>query len=118
FYFADGTDVPAIRSSPLTTRFFADRAPHSTWLNVVPDIEPISNRGEQLVHDVRDATASIPRAGVAGPSARLVDAKATIASRLPIALAFIALVTFLLLFLMTGSLLVPIKALILNVLSL
>jgi putative drug exporter of the RND superfamily len=118
FYFADGTDVPAIPSSPLTTRFFSDRAPHSTWLNVVPDIEPISNRGEQLVHDVRDAIAPIPHAGVAGPSARLVDAKSTITGRLPIALGFIAMVTFLLLFLMTGSLLVPLKALLLNVLSL
>ena len=38
--------------------------------------------------------------------------------RLPLALGFIALVTFLLLFLMTGSVLVPIKALLLNVLSL
>src|SRR5262249_18893085 len=97
---------------------FSDRAPNSTWLNVVPQIEPISNRGEELVHEVRDAVGPFRGAGVAGPSARLVDAKDAIASRLPIALAFIALVTFLLLVLMTGSLLVPLKALLLNVLSL
>jgi RND superfamily putative drug exporter len=117
FYFKDGTTVPAIPDSPLTTRFFSNRAPHDTWINVVPDIEPISAQGEQLVRDVRAELGS-PRFGVAGPSARLVDAKHTIASRLPFALGFIALVTFVLLFLMTGSVLVPIKALLLNLLSL
>ena len=55
---------------------------------------------------------------IPGPSARLVDAKRTIQDRLPLALGFIAVVTFLLLFLMTGSVLVPIKALLLNALSL
>ncbi|HEY3240711.1 MAG TPA: MMPL family transporter, partial [Acidimicrobiia bacterium] len=53
-----------------------------------------------------------------GESARLVDGKASLSSRLPLAIAIIALATFLLLFLMVGSLLVPAKALILNVLSL
>jgi RND superfamily putative drug exporter len=117
FYFEDGSTVPAIPDSPLTTRFFSDVAPHDTWMNVVPDIEPISTEGEQLVRDVRAALDS-PRFGVAGPSARLVDAKHTISSRLPYALGFIALVTFFLLFLMTGSVLVPLKALLLNLFSL
>jgi RND superfamily putative drug exporter len=117
FYFKDGTTVPPVPGSPLTTRFFSDRAPDDTWLNVVPDIEPISGAGERLVRDVRAALDS-PRFGVAGPSARLVDAKSIITDRLPFALGFIALVTFVLLFLMTGSVLVPLKALFLNALSL
>ena len=91
--------------------------PNDTWVNVVPDIEPISAAGEQLVSDVR-ATHAPFHFTVAGPSARLVDAKQSVGDRLPIALGLIALVTFILLFLMTGSLLVPIKALLLNVLSL
>jgi RND superfamily putative drug exporter len=116
FYFADGTTVPPV-SGLLTTRFFSERAPHDTWLNVVPDIEPVSDAGERLVHAVR---AELPssRFGVAGPSARLVDTKSTMTGRLPLALGFIAVVTFLLLFLMTGSILVPLKALFLNALSL
>jgi RND superfamily putative drug exporter len=55
---------------------------------------------------------------VTGDAAFLMDFKHSIASRLPWALALIALATFLLLFLMTGSILVPLKALIMNGLSL
>ncbi|GAY15239.1 membrane protein [Mycobacterium sp. shizuoka-1] len=46
------------------------------------------------------------------------DTANAIASRLPLVLAIIAGITFVLLFLMTGSVVVPLKALILNVLSL
>ncbi len=55
---------------------------------------------------------------VAGLSAQLVDTKHAVISRLPIAIGFIALATFVLLFMMTGSILVPVKALALNMLSL
>jgi RND superfamily putative drug exporter len=55
---------------------------------------------------------------VGGPSARLVDTKAALFDHLPAALMLIAGATFVLLFLMVGSLLVPVKALVLNVLSL
>ncbi|HEX2179826.1 MAG TPA: MMPL family transporter, partial [Actinomycetota bacterium] len=55
---------------------------------------------------------------VGGPSAELVDGKATLFDRLPLALTIIAVITMILLFLMTGSVLVPIKAMILNLLSL
>jgi RND superfamily putative drug exporter len=88
-----------------------------TWLSVVPAIEPISEEGERLVADVRSTPAPFETL-VAGPSAELVDTKASITSRLPLALAIIALVTFALLFLMTGSILVPLKAIVLNLLSL
>jgi RND superfamily putative drug exporter len=56
--------------------------------------------------------------GVEGRGAQLVDTKAAIFDRLPWALAIIAGVTFVLLFLVFGSLLVPFKAIVLNVLSL
>jgi putative drug exporter of the RND superfamily len=116
FYFADGTTAPA-SASVLSQRFLSADHPDDTWVNVVPDIEPVSAEGEALVRDVRATPARFDFT-VAGASARLVDAKEGIDERLPIALAFIAVVTFLLLFLMTGSLLVPLKALALNVLSL
>ena len=116
FYFADGTTAPA-SASVLGERFFSDEHPNDTWVNVVPDIEPISEAGEELVNDVRATPAAFDFT-VAGPSARLVDAKESIGDRLPLALGFIALVTFVLLFMMTGSLLVPLKALLLNLLSL
>jgi RND superfamily putative drug exporter len=88
-----------------------------TWLSLVPSVEPISEQGEQLVADVRSTPAPFETL-VAGPSAELVDTKAGITSGLPLAAAIIALVTFALLFLMTGSVLVPLKAIVLNLLSL
>ena len=67
----------------------------------------------------RSAT-SRPRSGaqVTGPSAQLVDTKASLFGLLPVAAAIIAVVTFVLLFLMTGSVVIPAKALVLNLLSL
>ena len=99
---------------PLSPRFQADSA---VWVAVVPSVEAYSEDGEQLAKDVRAARAPFPVL-VTGPSAELVDSKESLFARLPIALAWVALATFVLLFLMFGSILVPIKALILNVLSL
>src|SRR5207344_1918627 len=48
----------------------------------------------------------------------LTDFKSQIINRIPYAVAVIALATFILLFLMTGSVLIPIKALVMNTLSL
>jgi RND superfamily putative drug exporter len=80
-------------------------------------VEPISAEGEQLVQDVRSTPAPFDTL-VTGRSAELVDSKESVFSRLPLAAAIIAVVTFALLFLMTGSVLVPIKAIVLNLLSL
>jgi RND superfamily putative drug exporter len=89
----------------------------ATWLSVVPSVEPMSSDGEAVVHAVRDVPAPSP-ALVGGASADLVDTKASLFSVLPWALAFIGAVTFVVLFLFFGSLLVPLKAVVLNLLSL
>jgi RND superfamily putative drug exporter len=91
--------------------------PNGPWVSVVPTVEPMSAAGEQLVKDVR-ATPAPAEALVGGPAAQLVDLKAGIMAKLPWALGFIALSTFVLLFLSFGSILVPVKALVLNTLSL
>jgi RND superfamily putative drug exporter len=101
----------------LVARFRPEHGSDATWLSVVPDVEPVSAEGEALVHDVRAVDAPGP-ALVGGTSAELVDTKAAISARLPWAIGLIAGVTFVLLFFMVGSLLVPLKALLLNVLSL
>ena len=110
--FLDGQKVPV--DDVLTDRFAHDEG---TWLSVVPDIEPISAEGERLVADVRAVEAPFA-VSVGGASADLVDSKAALLDRVPLALAIIAGVTFVLLFLMFGSVVVPAKALVLNVLSL
>jgi putative drug exporter of the RND superfamily len=97
-----------------SVRFTAEDA---TWLSVVPSVEPMSEQGESLVEAVRD-TPSPFDVTVGGPSAQLVDSKASIFGKVPLAGLLIAVVTFTLLFLMTGSVLVPFKALVLNLLSL
>jgi RND superfamily putative drug exporter len=99
----------------LSQRFAADG--QGTWLSIIPSVEPLSPAGEGLVKAARAVPAPFPVL-VGGESARLVDGKAALTRRLPLALGLIALSTFVLLFLMVGSLLVPVKALLLNVLSL
>ncbi|MDT4945934.1 MAG: putative drug exporter of the superfamily [Pseudonocardiales bacterium] len=70
-----------------------------------------------VVKTLRDNRPSYPTY-VTGSAAFLIDFQHTITSRLPWALLLIAIATFVLLFLMTGSVLVPLKALVMNVLSL
>jgi putative drug exporter of the RND superfamily len=110
--YVDGERVA--RPTPLSRGFAKGDA---TWLSVVPSVEPVSPAGEELVGDVR-AEKSPFEVLVTGPSAELVDGKSSIFDRVPLAAAIIAVVTFVLLFMMTGSILVPVKAVVLNLLSL
>jgi putative drug exporter of the RND superfamily len=88
-----------------------------TWLSVVPAVEPVSQEGEDLVHAIRDVDPAF-EVLVGGSAAQLVDTKHAIIELLPWAGLLIGVSTFVLLFLMFGSLLVPAKALVLNMLSL
>ncbi|MFD5149041.1 MMPL family transporter [Streptomyces sp. NPDC058401] len=88
-------------------------------LSVVPRVDPRSRAAQQLVHDVRATPAPAgTEVLVGGPSAVLVDAKATVRDRIPPALGLITVTTFLLLLGFTRSLLLPLKAIALNALSL
>jgi RND superfamily putative drug exporter len=98
-----------------SARFVGDDA---TWFSVVPSVEPLSAEGESLTQAVRATAAPFADVEVGGPSAELVDSKDLIFDRLPWALGIIAVTTFVVLFLLFGSLLVPVKAVVLNLLSL
>ena len=98
-----------------TNALFASDA--GTWLSVIPSVEAFSPEGEELVADIRAADASFD-VQVTGPSAHLADQTDSLFSRLPLAAGIIGITTFILLFLMFGGILVPIKAIILNMLSL
>jgi RND superfamily putative drug exporter len=106
-----------------TVRAFAPEAaarfdsPDAAYLSVVPDHEPNSAIGERFVADIRALDAPYDFQ-VTGLSAQLVDTKSALLDRLPLALGLIAIITFVLLFMMFGSVVVPLKALVLNVLSL
>ncbi|TMR95765.1 MMPL family transporter [Nonomuraea basaltis] len=91
--------------------------PAGSWMSVVPDAEPYSAQGTDLVERIRSAAAPAVKY-VGGQAAFLVDTKKSIGDRLPMALLVIAATTFALLFLFTGSVIIPIKAVLLNLLSL
>ena len=55
---------------------------------------------------------------VGGIAAELIDIKARLSERLPLAALMVVVATLVLLFLMTGSIIVPIKAVVMNILSL
>jgi RND superfamily putative drug exporter len=101
-------------SSPRYAGFSADGA---TYVSVVPAVEPMSEAGEDLVHDVRDADAPWDVL-VTGQSASLVDTNQSLFDRLPWALGMVAVITAVLLFMMFGSVVIPAKAIVLNLLSL
>ena len=113
--YLDGHQVAG--PTPLAAARFTPVHGTGTWFSLVPSIEPLSPAGEHLVKGVRALPAPF-RVQVGGPSAQLVDAKSSIFERLPLAAGLIGLVTFTVLFLFTGSLLVPVKAVVLNLLSL
>lgn len=88
-----------------------------TIVDVVPAGTSQGPEATALVERIRTSPAPF-RAEVGGPAAELVDVKGRLIARLPLAGAVVALATLVLLFLMTGSLVVPVKAVLMNVLSL
>lgn len=71
-----------------------------------------------VVHAIRDTRPAEPQTWVTGPEAILIDFQQRLAEDLPVAVLFVVVATLVLLFLLTGSVLVPIKALLMNLLSL
>ena len=106
--FASGKKVEAL-STPMVGR--------STYLTIQNNVNPYSSAGQDLVKSVR----SVPAPGealVTGLAARNLDSLNALGGVLPLALGLIALSTLVVLFSFTRSLLIPVKALVLNVLSL
>ncbi|GGW28948.1 MMPL family transporter [Streptomyces xantholiticus] len=89
----------------------------SAYFTVLPEGEAVGEQAQRLVHELRDVSAPFDTS-VTGRAAVLEDSKAAIADRLPLALGIIAVVTLLLVFLLTGSVLIPVQAVVLNALSL
>ncbi|MFF2776963.1 MMPL family transporter [Streptomyces sp. NPDC058052] len=87
------------------------------FYSVVPDGPAAGDGAQRAVGELRAADAPFATS-VTGQAAVLVDSKDAIAERLPWAAGIIVLVTLLLVFLLTGSLVVPVQAVVLNALSL
>jgi RND superfamily putative drug exporter len=107
--FAHGTPVgpPATQMS----------TPAATVLTIGSHVDPFSHAGDQQLTALR----AVDRPGYtmfAGKAAFNADSLQSLQSRLPFALALIALATYVALFVFTGSAVLPLKALVLNTLSL
>jgi RND superfamily putative drug exporter len=78
---------------------------------------PRTPEAQKMIHDIRDLN-SPEGTIVGGVAADYTDSQDGISSTLPWALGWIALSVFVLIFIFTGSIILPIKAVLLNVLSL
>jgi RND superfamily putative drug exporter len=89
------------------------------WLRVTAGVDPDTTEAEDLVEAIRAIDNPFDGALiVSGTTAKSIDTVDAVLARLPLAMLIIAVVTLVVLFLMTGSILVPLKAVVLNLLSL
>ncbi len=89
----------------------------ATWqVDVAVAGQPDGDAAQQLVADVRDGSAPYPIL-VGGLAADFVDQQDAIGSNLPLAIGLLVGLTFLVLWLMTGSLILPLKAIVMNALT-
>jgi RND superfamily putative drug exporter len=95
----------------------ADREHGWSMVQVTPDGSSQGDRAKALVRELRDHRPEF-RTWVTGSAPVLVDFQDLVRSGLPWAALILGAGTFVLLFLMTGSVLVPLKALVMNTLSL
>ncbi|WP_433626162.1 MMPL family transporter [Nocardia sp. CA-120079] len=103
-------------STPADARF---ARPDAQRLTVLTDLDRNSSAARDLVDRVRDVPGPAGvNALVGGQVAELRDGLASIGAKLPIAIGWIVVTTFVLLFLFTGSIVQPLRALVSNVLSL
>ncbi|CAL9593719.1 Trehalose monomycolate exporter MmpL3 [Nocardiopsis dassonvillei] len=88
----------------------------ATWFSAVPEADALAD-AEGLIERIRGVPAPAA-AEIGGYPADLTDFRAALLGQVPLVFGLVLVITFVLLFLMTGSLLLPAKAIVLNVLSL
>ncbi|MBJ7383526.1 MAG: MMPL family transporter [Mycolicibacterium sp.] len=113
-YAADVSSVPRVAGVSAPTVVDG-----SAYLTVASSAPLFSDESQHQLDRIRDVSGPGGRDVVLTGTAQVnSDSVHAITSRLPVVLGLIALVMFVLLFLLTGSLAIPLKALVLNVLSL
>jgi len=94
----------------------AQLAPGTWEIRLASPADPISGAGQQTVKAVRALPAPVPVL-VGGSAASFADQGAAIANTLPVAIAILVIVTMLVLWLLTGSVILPVKTLLMNALT-
>jgi RND superfamily putative drug exporter len=91
---------------------------HIVIIQATSSYEPTSDRAREIVKAIRgQGVGNGGRLLVGGETASDLDTVRFITDRTPIAVTFVVLVTCLILFLLTGSVVLPLKAVLLNLLS-
>ncbi len=95
------------------------QSPDGSWFSATVAPDALSSQAASLVRQAR-ALPSSPGTTtyVGGQAASFLDQKHDLSSSLPLAIGLIVLLTFAVLFLYTGSVVLPLKALVLNALNL
>jgi uncharacterized membrane protein YdfJ with MMPL/SSD domain len=108
--------VPRIRRLPgVLTVAPPERVGPRLWsVDVIPRAPAMNTQTKELVRKVR----ALPGVMVSGKTAWYLDTAASLLRHLPYALALLAITTFLLLFVVTRSVVLPLKALLMNLLGL
>jgi RND superfamily putative drug exporter len=108
--------LPGVRTAVAPTGS-AWRRDGTALVSVQPAAEPSTQAGADTVALVRQAIAPIPGALAGGPGALLLDENHAFYERFPLLIAVLAVVTVILLAKAFGSLLLPLKAVLLNLAS-
>lgn len=87
-------------------------------IQAIHDVEPRSIAGQELTADIRKVKLDSHKVLIGGTAASYTDSQDGIVEQLPIVAIWILAFTLILMFLFTGSVLLPIKAVLLNILSL
>ena len=90
---------------------------NGAYLRVLPNVDPYSDAAHLLLDQVRQTPAP-DTVYVGGLTAENVDTKEALLERVPLAAALLVLAMFGVLFMFTRSVVLPVKALLLNVISL
>ncbi len=90
----------------------------ATRIEAVSAVRPIDPAGAALVAEIRGLDAPAEEVLVGGVAATEADATSAVVDRVWIVALWLAIATLIILFLFTGSVLIPIKAVVLNLLGL
>ncbi len=104
-----------VAPNPAGTQFSAGT---DVRINAISDVDARTPAGESLITAIRALDPPTPATLVGGSAAIYTDAQHGVLDNVPTAMLWIAIATLLILFLFTGSVLLPIKAVLLNLLSL
>ena len=107
-----------LRSLPGTEAVAGPERAGDVWrIDVVSGADGLSQTAKQLVRDIR-ATDAPFAVQVGGGTAAFMDQQSSLRQSLPLALALLCTSTLAILFVMTGSVVLPVKALLMNLLTL